>query len=90
LERKRRCGWLAQAGPLRAPALVWARGGASLTTCPKSYITPESLALVEEFLLRRHLGMAGFGELTGKQADAFCVLANELAAEERNGEDDAS
>ena len=34
-------------------APVWARKTVALETCPKSYITAESEALVEEFLVRR-------------------------------------
>ena len=60
---------------------MWARNGLALTTCPKSYITAESDALIEEFLFRRRLGFDG--ELTGRQADAFAVLAS-AAEQERN------
>jgi hypothetical protein len=69
--------------------LVWARKGASLTTCPRSYITAESLGLIEEFLVRRRLGGTGFGELSARQVEAFSILENELEAERRDGQNHA-
>jgi hypothetical protein len=65
---------------------VWARRGASLTTCPKSYITPDSLGFVEEFLVRRRLGGAIFADLSARQVEAFSILENELSAETRDGQ----
>ena len=65
---------------------MWARKGASLTTCPKSYVTADSLALVEEFLVRRRLGGTSFAELSARQVEAFSILANELSAEIKNGQ----
>jgi hypothetical protein len=67
--------------------LVWARRGASLTSCPKSYVTGDSLTLVEEFLVRRRVGGTGFAELSARQVEAFAILENELSTETRNGQD---
>jgi hypothetical protein len=61
---------------------VWARKGVSLQTCPKSYVTGASLALVEEFLVRRGLRGNEFPELSARQAEAFFILEEAIAAEE--------
>ena len=83
LEKKRGCSWLDAKGDGR---VVWARSGIALTQCPKSTITGESEALVEDFLVRRRLGGFAVAELSARQAEAFVVLESELAKEERNGE----
>jgi hypothetical protein len=83
LEKKRACGWL------DAPAdgrVVWARGGVALTRCPKSTITGESEALVEEFLVRRKLGGFPVSELSAREAEAFVVLESALTEENKHGE----
>jgi hypothetical protein len=60
---------------------VWARKQAALRTCPKSYISADSLALVEEFFVRRRLGGMDFGELSARQVEAFVVLEKALGTE---------
>ncbi len=65
------------------PRLVWNRGGVALGTCPRSYITAESEALVEEFGARRQLGGYRVAELSARQAEAFLLLEQTLAAEMR-------
>jgi hypothetical protein len=65
-------------------AVVWARGQSAVTKCPKSYITAESEALVEEFLVRRKLGGLRFEELSARQVEAFLILDKELNDEQRN------
>jgi hypothetical protein len=50
-------------------------------TCPKSYITPDSEALVEDFLVRRKLGGLRFEELSARQVEAFLILEKELSNE---------
>lgn len=66
--------------------LVWARKGVSLSTCPKSYMTGESLALVEEFLIRRRLGGIEFSRLSARQVEAFAILEKMLTAEIIDGQ----
>jgi hypothetical protein len=66
---------------------VWARRGVSLTTCPKSYITGDSLTLVEEFFVRRRLGGTSFADLSARQVEAFSILESELSAEMKYGQD---
>jgi hypothetical protein len=64
---------------------VWARGDEVLETCPKSYITPESQTLLEEFMMRHRLGGLALSELTARQADAFFVL-HRLCGEMEHGQ----
>ena len=84
LEIKRRCGWAGAAGPNGAP--VWARRQVAAHSCPKAYVTTESLALVEEFFVRRSLGGLNFEALSAKQVEAFVILERELAAERNHGQ----
>lgn len=80
---KRRCGWLPST--LNSPErVVWARGQVSTTTCPKSFITAQSLAWLEAFHGWRSLGLQITDRLEARKADAFLVLSEELAAERRN------
>ena len=66
--------------------LVWARRDVSLRTCPKPYITAESQTLVEEFFVRRRLGIEDSIELEARKVDAFLILRDEMEREERDGE----
>jgi hypothetical protein len=85
LEGARRCGWLGYADePKGAP--VWVRRSLTLHTCPKSFVTSESQALVEEFLVRRRFGAIDIRDLTAKQAEAFALLEKTLTAEVGNGQ----
>jgi hypothetical protein len=58
---------------------VWARKDLSLDTCPKSYISAESEALVEEFLVWRRLGRVHLADLSARQVDAFVILERAFA-----------
>jgi len=64
---------------------VWGRKGARAEECPKSMITGENLALVEEFLVRRRLGIAQSVDLPARKVDAFLILQDEMEREERDG-----
>lgn len=78
LETKRRCGWIARA--LETPErVVWARGNAATTVCPKSFITAQSMAWLEEYLVRRKLDQKGIDGLCAREVDAFVILEHELA-----------
>ena len=83
LERKRRCGWLTEPPDGRATP-VWARKDVATEICPKSYITAESLTLVEDFLVRRRLNGIQFSELSARQVEAFLILEKALAEEMNN------
>jgi hypothetical protein len=84
LEKRRGCGWLAPGDEQRAP--VWVRKGISLTTCPKSFVTPESELLLEDFLVRRRLGAIRTTELSAREAEAFVILDQAMNQEIRDGE----
>jgi hypothetical protein len=84
LEIKRRCGWLktAQRTPER---VVWARKQISATVCPKSLITAQSLAWLENFLVRRRLRQSWPETLGARETEAFLILEAECEAEAKNG-----
>ena len=84
LEVKRQCGWLPECdrGPGR---VVWGRKEAALDTCPKSFITAQSVAWVEEFAVRRRLRQAWPVELGAREAEAFLILEAEWEAETEHG-----
>ncbi len=54
--------------------------------CPKSLITGSSLALVEEFFVRRRLGVRDSVELEARKVDAFLILRDEMEREEQDGQ----
>jgi hypothetical protein len=83
LEKKRRCGFLREE-ERGEPRLVWARKRAQAQECPKSLVTGESLSLVEEFFVRRQLGMADTVEMAARKVDAFVILRGEMEREERD------
>ncbi len=79
LEQRRRCGFMAHLEPTER--VVWARKGAAAQTCPKSYITAESLAWVERFVMWKKLGYMESNEPDARDAEAFLILEREWAAE---------
>jgi len=64
---------------LTAPHVVWARNGASTTSCPKSYITPQSKAWLEEYYAWKLGNATDFRKLPARGAEAFWILEGELA-----------
>ena len=85
LEKTRRCGWLGNTDEPKGPP-VWARKNVALHTCPKSFVTSDSQALVEEFLVRRRLGVIDIRDLSAKQVEAFALLEKALTAEIKDGQ----
>ncbi len=65
---------------------MWGRKQIHVDECPKSLIAGESLALLEEFFVRRRLGITYSLDLPARKADAFLILQDEMEREERNGE----
>jgi hypothetical protein len=65
---------------------VWARKGVATEVCPKSYVTPQSLAWLEAFFTWKLLGGGDFESFSARQADAFWVLESELAKEKSNAQ----
>ena len=87
MEKKRRCGWIAiETGPAPEP-VVWARGRVATPRCPTSYITSESVALLEEYYAWKLLGAAGCDELPARLVEAIFVLENELRTERDHAEE---
>jgi hypothetical protein len=50
-------------------------------SCPKSYITAESLAWLEMFWMWKLLGGGNYLEMPARQAEAFWVLEAEWSKE---------
>jgi hypothetical protein len=65
---------------------VWARGRVSLSTCPTSYITPESITLLEEFHAWKLFGAGSFYGLPARLVEAIFVLENELRVDSTDGQ----
>jgi len=84
LEHKRRCGWLPEAerGPRR---VVWARRQTGVEECPRSHVTAESEALLEEFHAFRVFGCSDTNAMPARLVDAICVLEQELRTEQSGG-----
>jgi len=61
---------------------VWARNNASTTVCPKSFVTAQSMAWLEEYLVRRKLGQKGIEGLGAREVEAFLILEHEIAEAE--------
>jgi len=81
LEARRRCGFLASERR-GAERIVWARGRASATECPKSLVTAESIELLEKFFASRAWG---WKDPPAREAEAFLALEQELRTEGSNG-----
>ncbi|MCP5112754.1 MAG: hypothetical protein GY953_18160 [bacterium] len=62
------------------------RKSIALTSCPVSYITPRSLAWIEEYVAWKVLGGVELHRLPARTVEAFCLLENEAAKEANNGE----
>jgi hypothetical protein len=84
LEVSRRCGFIEpeRRGESR---VVWARRGVGVDECPKSCITAESLTLLEEFVVRRRLGVIETADTEARKVDAFLILRDQVEREERYG-----
>ena len=87
LDVKRRCGFLPDE-KRGEPRIVWGRKQTQTDECPKSLVTGESLAMVEEFFVRRRLGVEdsiGIEVTAARKVDAFLILRDEMEREERDG-----
>ena len=85
LEKKRRCGWLKHE-ELASPAIVWARKQVAVSSCPTSYITSESIAMIEEFHVWKLFGVTDANRLPARTVEAIFVLENELRSERNDAE----
>ena len=84
LEAKRRCGFL-PAEKRGAAAIVWGRKQVRAEECPTSLVTGESVALFEEFLVKRRLGIPESLDTEARKVDAFLILREQMEREERDG-----
>jgi hypothetical protein len=57
------------------------RGRAASEECPKSFVTPESVEMLEKFLGWKFAGGGSLAELAAKEADAFIALEGEWRSE---------
>jgi hypothetical protein len=62
--------------------IVWGRKQTHSVECPKSLVTGESLALMEEFFVRRRLGIEDSIDMEARKVDAFLILRDEMEREE--------
>ena len=80
------------------PRIVWGRKQTQTDECPKSLVRGESLAMVEEFFVRRRLGVggsigieasgletSGLETTAARKVDAFLILRDDMEREERDG-----
>lgn len=65
---------------------MWARGRTTLATCPNSYVTSESIALLEEYNAWKLFGAQNVFELPARLVHAIFILESELRAEENDGQ----
>jgi hypothetical protein len=84
LEVSRRCGFIPeeQRGAAR---VVWGRKQVQSQECPTSFVTGASMVLLEEFLVRRRLGMHESVETEARKVDGFLILREQMEREERDG-----
>ena len=62
--------------------MVWARKQTAVEECPRSYVSAESEALLEEFHAFRVFGRADVYQLPARLVDAICVLEQEVRSEQ--------
>lgn len=65
---------------------MWARGRTALATCPTSYVTPESLALLEEYNAWKLVGAGNVFDLPARLVHAIFILEKELRTEGGDGD----
>lgn len=82
---KRRCGRV-PAAVATPPRVVWARKGVATTICPRSYISGESVAWLEEFETWKRIGFPDLERITARQVHAIVILQQELYSEVQRGE----
>ena len=80
LEINRHCGWLGETVSA-GTGVIWARNQVGVTTCPVSYITAESVALLEQFHVWKLFGSANPYCLPARVVDAIFILENERRSE---------
>jgi len=69
------------------PRPVWVRKDIATTTCPKSYVSGDSMAWLEAFEAWKRIGQADPYGLPARQVEAMMLLEQELSAEMRRGDE---
>ena len=87
LESRRRCGWLNVEVSEGTAPVIWARRSVAIESCPTSYITPESQALLEEFHVWKLFGAPDVYSLPARLVEALVLLENEWRAERINAQE---
>ncbi len=62
-------------------APIWARGPVMTMTCPKAYITGESVTYVQLFGMRKRLGFPDARGMESREAEAMLALEREWRQE---------
>lgn len=65
---------------------MWARGRTTLATCPNSYVTADSIALLEEYNAWKLFGAQNVFDLPARLVHAIIVLEKELGAGVNDGQ----
>ena len=65
--------------------LVWVHGTTGVDECPKSFVTPSSVELVEKYFVWKASGASSWANLPAREADAFQILDEEWRTEVTNG-----
>jgi hypothetical protein len=86
LERQRRCGWI-EWPPEGQSRPVWVRRNVMVTSCPRSYISAESLSYVEAFFVWKAGGPQSLFDLPARLAEAFLILEREWRGELNGAEE---
>jgi hypothetical protein len=71
---------------LPAERVVWVRGRVALTSCPTSYVSAESLHLLDEFNVWKWFGHNDLDGLPARVVDAIVLLESELRMEKSDAE----
>ncbi len=68
------------------PRVVWARAGVATEMCPKSYLSGESRAWLDEFQAWKRLGYPDPRTLSAREVHAMVILEQELLSEVQRGQ----
>ncbi len=65
---------------------MWARAGVATDVCPKSYVSGDSRAWLDEFQAWKRLGYPDPRALSAREVHAMVILEQELLSEVKRGE----
>ncbi len=67
-------------------AIVWGRNGVFARSCPRSYVSADSLTWIEEHHVWRLTGRSGLLGMPSRKSEAFLMLESEWMREKQHGE----